>query len=82
MLYRWNQVDPQSAIILKWLVAMLCIFLFEFYWRSHPSMALTAGLCVGVLMGQIIPPRLSWGRLIIAVSGALVLGTALTMLHR
>ena len=82
VLYRWNQADPQSATILKWLIVMLSIGLTEFYWRSQPSMALTSGLCIGVLIGQIVPPRLTLGRLIIAVSGALVLGAALTVLHR
>ena len=82
MIYRWNQVDPQSATVLKWLIGMLCMFLFEFYWRSHTSIALTLGLCTGVLIGQIIPPRLSLGRLIITVSGVLAVGIVLTMLHR
>src|SRR3974377_2165850 len=64
MLYRWNQIDPQSAVILKTLVAMLCTSLARFYFgRSHPIMALTAGLSIGVLLGQAIPPRLSLRRL-------------------
>jgi len=64
MLYKWNQIDPYSGAVLISLVAMLCALLARRYiWPSHPLMALTTGGCIGVLVGQAIPPRLSLRRL-------------------
>ena len=56
MLYRWNQVDPYSAAILRCLITMLCLSLFMHYWRSHPNLAFVSGLCIGVFLGWAIPP--------------------------
>ena len=81
MHYKWNQIDPQSAGILKFLITMLCFTLFMYYWHSHPKLAFISGVCVGVLLGWAIPPRSSLRQLAIAVFAALVLGTALTMLQ-
>jgi hypothetical protein len=82
MLYRWNQVDPGSSAILTSLVVMLCASLASTHlWPSHPFMALSAGLCVGVLVGQAIPPRLSLRRLALNLLALLALAGLLTVFH-
>lgn len=81
MHYRWNQLDPQSALILRGTITVLCFSLFMHYWRSHPDLAFISGLCIGVFLGWAVPPRPSLKQLAVAVSGALVLGAALTMLR-
>jgi len=66
VLYRWNQIDPQSSALLTSIVVMLCISLASRYFSpSHPYAALATGACVGLLLGQAIPPRLSLRRLAI-----------------
>jgi len=82
MHYKWNQVDPQSAVILKWLMAVLCFSLFVHFWHSHPKLPLVLGLCIGVLLGWAIPPRPSLKQLAIMVIATLALGAALTILQR
>jgi hypothetical protein len=82
MLYRWNQIDPSSAAILKTLVLGLCPSLAGFYFGwSHPHMVLTTGLCIGVLLGQAIPPRLSLRRLVITLLALAVFGSLLAVFH-
>lgn len=51
MRYKWNQIDSQSAVILKWLMTMLCFGLFMHYGPSHPKLAVVSDLCIGVLLG-------------------------------
>jgi hypothetical protein len=66
VLYRWNQIDPQSGAILTSTVVMLCIsFASRYFSPSHPYAAFATGACVGLLLGQTIPPRLSLRRLAI-----------------
>ena len=77
MLYRWNQLDPHSSSILKALVAMLCTSLISAHFlRSHPNLALPTGLCAGVLLAQIIPPRFSLRRLAVTLAVVAALGSA------
>ena len=75
-------MDSQSAAILRTLVLMLCVSLAVHFWRAHPDIALTLGLCVGVLVGQAIPPRLSLRRLAMTISAVLVFGAVLGAFHR
>jgi hypothetical protein len=82
MLYRWNQIDPGSAAVLIGLVVMLCTSLASIYlWPSHPFAALATGVCIGVLVGQAIPPRLSLRRLALNVLVLLGLASLLAVFH-
>ena len=82
MLYRWNQIDPGSGAVLTGLVVMLCTSLASTHlWPSHPFMALSAGLCSGVLVGQAIPPRLSLRRLALHLFALLALAGLLAVFH-
>jgi hypothetical protein len=82
MLYRWNQIDPASGAILISLIVMLCTSLASIYlWPTHPLRALATGLCIGVLFGQAIPPRLSLRRLALNLSALLALAGLLAVFH-
>jgi hypothetical protein len=82
MLYKWNQLDPQSASIFKWLITILCCSVTTAYFlRGHPYLALITGLFAGVLLGQTIPPRLSLRRLALTLAAVLALGGVLTVFH-
>ena len=68
MLYRWNQIDPQSGAILTSILVMLCISLASHYFSPlHPYAALAIGACIGLLLGQAFPPRLSLRRLTLTI---------------
>jgi len=64
-LYRWNQIDPSSAVVLRWPVTVLCTWLALQFLRSHPFIALNTGWCMGALLGCAIPPRPSLRRLVL-----------------
>jgi hypothetical protein len=82
MLYRWNQIDPGSGAILISLVVMLCTSLASHYlWPSRPFLALTTGLCIGILVGQAIPPRLSLRRLALNLLALVALASLLAVFH-
>ena len=81
MHYRWNQVDPQSPVILRGTITVLGVSRFSTT-ALHQTLAFISGLCIGVSLGWAVPPRPSLKQLAVAVAGALILGTALTMLHR
>ena len=82
MLYRWNQIDPASGAVLISLIVMLSTSLASIYlWPTHRFMALATGLCIGVLVGAAIPPRLSLRRLALNLLALLALAGLAALFH-
>lgn len=65
---------------LKFVITLLPGMLLLFYWHRHPSIALSTGLIIGIILGQLIPPRKPAWQVSVYVAMAIAVGIASYML--
>lgn len=66
---------------LKVAFAVLPFSFFLWAWPRHAALDLSAGLGLGVLLSQIIPPRLSVGRTVLWAAAAVLFGALISRLR-